>query len=237
LKSTATIPASVLQGCLSAISDTDAIIVGGQALAYWGDFFDVDVFVSENGVTRDLDIFGSREHLFQMAGALQVKAQVQNPKFISALVGTIEIDVGDQVSNIDVIHKIYGLDNAAVIKHAISVEIAGYNCKVMHPVDVLESRLRNLEGLRQKQNEQGINQCRMAISIVSKYIAKLIEEDDEKSALKIVEHIVSLGKSACGKTASHNGLKLLSAIPFNVFKNSNFHKIRKPQILEELSHL
>lgn len=238
MKEIATISNDLLNKCLSAISGTDAIIVGGQALAYWADYFEIELFVADSGITRDLDIFGDRAHLMQMGAALHAHAQVQNPRFISALIGTIEIPISDNlVSNIDVIHTIVGIERDDVRRHAIKVKIANFDCNVMHPMHVLESRIKNIEKIPEKRNEQGINQVALAIKVSNHYIARRALEGDEAIALKAIEKVVLFGKISAGKMVAGYGLNLIDAIPFDSIKNENFQQIRRPQIINELAHL
>lgn len=238
MKEIVTISNDLLNKCLSAISGTDAVIVGGQALAYWADYFEIELFVTDSGITKDLDIFGDRTHLMQMGAALHTQAQVQNPRFISALVGTIEIPVSENlVSNIDVIHTIVGIERDDVRRHAIKVKVANYDCNVMHPMHVLESRIKNVEKIPEKRNEQGINQVALAIKVAHQYIRQRALAGDEAIALKAIEKVVSFGKISAGKIVATYGLNLIDAIPFNSIKSENFQKIRKPQIINELAHL
>lgn len=238
MKQVAVIADDLLNRCLSAISGTDAVIVGGQALAYWADYYDIDLFVSDSGVTKDLDVFGNRAHLMQMGLALHVAPQIQNPRFISALVGTIEIPVGDHLfTNIDVIHTLVGVDRDEVLRNAVKVRVGGFECKMMHPLHVLESRIKNVEKIPEKRDAQGINQVAMAIKVVNQYIAQRAIANEEAIALKAIEKVVSFGKVAAGKMVAKYGLNLIDAIPFDAIQNESFQKLRKPQIMLELAHL
>lgn len=238
MKEIAPISDDLLNKCLAAISGTDAIIVGGQALAYWAEYFDVDLFVTDSGITKDLDVFGDRNHLMQMGAALNASPQVQNPRFISALIGTIEIPISDNfASNVDVIHTIVGIERHEVRRNALKVKIANFDCNMMHPMHVLESRLKNIAEIPEKRNEQGVNQAALAILVANRYIASRALEGGESVALKAIEKVVSFAKISAGKMAADFGLNLINAIPFDAIKNENFQKIRKPQIFTELAHL
>lgn len=234
----ATISKELLNACLAAISGTDAIIVGGQALAYWADYFDVDLFVSDSGITKDLHLFGDASHLINIGAQLRATPQLQNPRFISALIGTIEIPIsGNLATNVDVIHTIVGIPRDEVRRNAVRVNIAHYDCLVMHPMHVLESRLKNIEMIAEKRNEKGVNQAVLAVQVANQYIASRATSGDEAVALKAIEKVVRLAKVSAGKMAAELGVSLMDAIPFEVIKNENFQLIRKPQILNQLMRL
>jgi len=238
LKKITVITNDQLNLCLSAIAGTDAVIVGGQALAYWADYYGIDWFVSDSGVTKDLDVFGNRAHLMQMGLALQVTPQVQNPRFMSALIGTIEIPMGDDLfTNIDVIHTLVGVERDEVLRNAVKVRMGDFECNMMHPLHVLESRIKNIEKIPEKRDAQGINQAALAIKIVNQYIRQRVSSNEESIALKATERVVLLGKVAAGKMLAKQGVNLIEAIPFDTIQNENFQKIRKPQIEMELAHL
>jgi len=238
LKQIAAIPSQLLRACLAAISGTDAIIVGGQALVYWADYYGVDVQMENSGVTKDLDLLGTDAHLRQLGKVVQATPMLQNPRFISALVGTIEIPLSkDLFTNIDVVHTLAGLDRDEVRRNAVKVQIAEFQCLFMHPLHVLESRLKNIEKIPQKRNPQAIQQAALAVKVVNRYIAQRANSDEESFALKAVEKVVSLGKVAAGKMAAKHGVNLIKAIPFEAIQNEQFQTIRKPQIILELEHL
>lgn len=56
--------------------------------------------------------------------------------------------------------------------------------RVMHPLDVLDSRIQNLEALAQKRNATGIAQARLAMDVVRAFIRQQIAADGERPALK-----------------------------------------------------
>lgn len=221
--------------CFAAIANTDAVIVGGQALAIWAIEFNIDLFVSEHGVTRDLDVFGSKEDLQSIAKATSAKARFQPAKFISSLVGIVEFFSENVITNVDVIHRVYGMNGDAVRKNAVTLSLCGFPCKVMHPIHVLESRLINYGELAEKRNEQGLNQIRLAIEVARNFILLLISQDKERMALTTIEKIVSLSKTSGARAAAKGGVNLIATIPFDAIRNDNFHRIRKPRILVELT--
>ncbi|MBF4987117.1 hypothetical protein [Methylophilus sp. 14] len=238
MKQLAALSSALLNDCLSAISGTDAIVIGGQALAYWADYYNLDWQGVEASVTKDLDVFGNSTHLINMSRVLHVSPIIQNPRFISALVGTIEIPLSAELfTNIDVVHTVAGLNRDDIRRHAVNVDIGGFNCLFMHPLHVLESRLKNIEKIPQKRDPQGYAQAALAVRMVHAYIAQRAASAEESAALKAIEKVVSLGKVAAGKLVAKQGINLIDAIPFEHIQNVQFHAIRKKQIINELAHL
>jgi hypothetical protein len=62
---------------------------------------------------------------------------------------------------------IVGLDTRSVRKRASVIILAvGVTVQLLHPLDVLESRMRNLDALPSRRNAVGVAQARLAVSVV-----------------------------------------------------------------------
>ena len=62
--------------------------------------------------------------------------------------------------------RIVGLDPAKVLARGVRVELPGSTTfLVMHLFNLLRSRLANLHELREKQNDEGAAQLRLAINV------------------------------------------------------------------------
>jgi hypothetical protein len=131
----------------------ESVLVGGQALAVWLISYQVDVppiagpdgSVTLGVVTDDADFLGDRDDVNRIAQKLHGVAEFP-PRFgLTALVGSVRLPVSDsQFVNIDVIHKVVGLKQEDVRKHAFAMVIGNTEARVMHPLEVLRSRIENL---------------------------------------------------------------------------------------------
>ena len=214
--------------------------MGGQALAYWVNYYQVQLPSQMPGaISDDADILGTREDVLAIAKNTQGASTFQPQHSLSALVGHVTIPVSDATYvNVDVLHRLVGIQSAQVRDHAAEVGLEEIKFRVMHPIDVLISRIENLANLPDKQNEEGVLQMRLAIMVAAQYIRDVSEHfvDGERHAMKVIEKIVSLAKSGSGRKCAKNfGIDFLAALPGFLITNQNFREIRWPQILRELA--
>lgn len=224
-----------MESVFKAASINDSILVGGQALAFWIDHYQIKV-PDELSVTIDVDILGDLSSLFNISEELKIKAVRQSPKVMSALVGLININQNEnEKSTVDVIHKISGMDKESVKRKALKAEFNGIGILVMHPVDVLESRFRNVAMFKDRRsNPKYITQCELSCLVVNAYIKNCLKNGMERLALKAIEAIVLISKTEPGKCATRIGIELIKSLPLKEIKNENFKKHRLDQVVDEL---
>lgn len=227
-----------LEKLLSTI-DEKTVLVGGQALAFWADYLSVPILdpALGSGVSSDADFLGDRDAVKRMADGIHGKAIYPSKKALTSLVGQVIIPLADdEFLNVDVINNIVGIDADAVRRRALDARFGSVQFRVMHPLDVLQSRLENLARIADKRTPEGIAQACLAVQVSRSYITSIADttEQGQKSASKAVEKIINLGKSGAGKSAQKKyGLCLLDAIPPHTIKNKNFHATRWPQLIDE----
>lgn len=223
------------------------VLVGGQALAVWVDYFGIDASwgaSQEAVITRDVDFLGDRALVERVAKALPGRTVFPPRRALTALVGQVEIpQPGDTFLNVDVIHKVIGVDAEGIRKRAVEIEFEqrGETIRfaVMNPVDVLRSRLANLAKLADKQTPEGVRQVRLAIQVVRHFIARVADEGDpaegQNRALKAIEIVAKLARSAGGRKARDAfGVDFVAAIPADCIKSEGFRKERWPRLLTQL---
>ncbi len=170
-------PLPLVKRLLGAADGTE-VLVGGQALSVWivkyGLLLPTDLPV----ITRDTAFLtqsaAATASVEKFARAINGKASFPRRLDLTALVGQVELSISDDAYvnvNVDVIFQIVGLDPAKVLARAVRVELAAATTfLVMHPFDLLKSRLANLHALREKQNEKGAAQLRLAIDVARAYL-------------------------------------------------------------------
>lgn len=186
---------------LSSVSKY-AVLVGRQALAVWMVHYKLDqqLAVRISAITRDVDFLGSRDDVTAIAKTVQGVAEFPPRRGLTALVGIVRIPVGDGKSaNVDVIHRVVGLKAEDVRRRAFEATNGAQSYMVMHPLDVLASRVENLATLANKQNVQSVRQANYAVQVAREYVSELAIGDDERSALKAIERVVTIAKSSAGR--------------------------------------
>jgi hypothetical protein len=71
---------------------------------------------------------------------------------------------------------------------------SGVDLRVLHPLDVLESRLQNLLLIPGKRHAAGIAQAHLAVRVVNAFLIRRIEED--ASLREILDAIERVGQSS-----------------------------------------
>ncbi|MDP9917386.1 hypothetical protein J2W24_003037 [Variovorax boronicumulans] len=75
----------------------------------------------------------------------------------------------DEYINVDVLWRLVGLTAEQVRSRAVTAERADVSFRVMHELHVLHRTLINLHELKEKQNEKGQMQLRLAIDVAREF--------------------------------------------------------------------
>jgi hypothetical protein len=212
----------------------DAVLVGGQAVAFWASFFNVPVPPALGAyVTKDSDFLGNREDVARIASGTQGVALYPHQRGITALAGQVRIDLsGEKYLNIDVLHRIVGFDDGdSIRKRAQEAVLGRARFKAMHPLDCLRSRLENLHKIPEKRGEAGAAQAELAARVVGRYLETVLEAGTERLALKAIESVAKMAFGPAGRFAYGSfGVDLLEAVPVRRISNRKFLDVRWPQI-------
>jgi hypothetical protein len=144
-------------------------------------------------------------------------------------------ELGDKVTtDADFVGSSKNLDTKEIRKRAVAINLPpSSKISILHPVDVLTSRLKNLQHLREKQNEVGVAQAHLAIKITSAFLRTLLPAPHRRELLTWVEHIarIALDKSL-GNTLDRYELDPLKSIPAGEIEVPEFQAKRWPQLIE-----
>jgi hypothetical protein len=217
-------------------SDKIAILVGGQALSIWATFYQVAIpMVLTSNVTRDADFIGSADT------ALIVKAGLSNkdwkfeqiaPGTLSPVTAQLTLQTQNGVKEIDFLGSIVGLHTDDVRKRAVPLNLPnGSVVTVLHPLDVLASRLHNLAEIPEKRNDKGVAQAELAISIAGAFLRDTIAHRTERELFNQIERLKNIvTNDRITAICRHYALDVLSCVPIDQITNENFKAIRWPQI-------
>ena len=122
---------------------------------------------------------------------------------------------GQGIKQIDFLGSIVGLKTEGITQRAIVLNLAdGTHVRVLHPLDVLESRLKNLAELPSKRNPQGIAQAHLAIDVVRCFLEHLLREESSRRLLNAIERVARMAQEKSLEVVFHDyGLDLLTAVP------------------------
>lgn len=218
-----------------------ALLVGGQALATWAVHYGIrPIGELSRSVTMDAGFIGTSD----IAQALQ-RALGQPWKLRKATLDDFGVQVAkvyatvpqEGVKQIDFLSGIVGLDTADVRKRASRITLAdGVTINVLHPLDVLESRLRNLDAHPAKRNAIGIAQARLAVGVVRAFIEDhMTAGGDPRTVRQAVKRVEKLALNpALSRVAFTFGIDVLAAVPVERIAYPRFHEQQWPRVLARL---
>jgi hypothetical protein len=219
-----------------------ALLVGGQALATWAVHYGIQpVGELSRAVTMDADFIGTSDIAERLQRSLGSPWKLRK--------GTLD-DFGGQIAKvyatvpeegikqIDFVSGIVGLDTDDVRKRASQITLAdGVTIQLLHPLDVLESRLRNLDSLPSKRNVIGVAQARLAVSVVRAFIEHYMDEGgDPRTVRQAVKRVEKLAlDTRLSRVAFTYDIDVLAAIPVDRIVYSRFREEQWPRIFARLN--
>jgi hypothetical protein len=217
-------------------SEKIAILVGGQALSIWANFYQVAIpAVLTASVTRDADFIGSADTALIVKAGLSDKDwkfEQITPGARGPVTAQLTLQTENGVKEIDFLASIVGLHTDDVCKRAVPLNLPnGSAVTVLHPLDVLASRLHNLAEIPEKRNEKGVAQAELAISIAGALLRDTMAHRTERELFNQIERIrIIVTNDAITAICRHYSLDVLSCVPIDQITNENFKAIRWPQI-------
>lgn len=224
-----------------AICGERALLVGGQALAVWAQLYSV-VPVGElsQAVTVNVEYIGPADVARSLWKALGAPWQLRVATLDDTSPQTAKVfAVVDEegLKQIDFLSGIAGLVTERIAKRAPLIELgSGRNIRILHPLDVLESRLRNLDVLPAKQNPIGVAQARLAIEVVRKFmLSQLSEGTPPRAVFKAIQEVRRIAlDSRLVRVACQWKLDVLAAVPADRISAPAFTDRMWPTLVAEV---
>lgn len=223
----------ILRGCAGR-----ALLVGDQALAFWAQYYQVKPLgVLAVNVTSDADFIGPAQIARDLSRSLKPMGwRYWQPSPEDATPQTAKLSKrleGQGIKQIDFLANIVGLRTDSIQRRAVLLNLAdGTRLRVLHPLDVLESRLRNLAELASKRSPQGIAQARLAIEIVRSFLEQMLPEEPPRRLLDAIERVIRMARDESLETVFHDyTFDLLAAVPSDRVSSEDFRTRRWPQVL------
>jgi hypothetical protein len=223
-----------------SICSPRGLLVGGQALAFWADHLQVERPVNlVSGVTADADFIGDSALAKDLARRLGWQIWIPALDDSTPQTGKVTRRTkSGQVKQVDFLSGVVGLTTKDLARRAIEIEVPKIgHLRVIHPIDVLDSRIQNLHLLAEKRTDAGIAQARLAVDVARAFIRQEVATRDERAGLKLLERVADIaGDIAAVRVFLLYGVDPLKAVPLEDFRTtSSLHKVRWPQIVAEVS--
>jgi hypothetical protein len=188
-------------------------------------------------VTADVDFIGDSALAKELGQELGWRTWIPSLDDATSQTGKVTKRVQDGVKQVDFLSGVVGLTTKDIIRRAAELDVPSVGVvRVLHPVDVLDSRIQNLHLLPEKRNPAGIAQARLAIDVGRAFVQKVAAED-ERAGLKLLERIADIARDIAGvQVFLLFGLDPLDAVPIESFRMSpKLHELRWPEIQGELA--
>ena len=222
-----------------SICSPRGLLVGGQALAFWADHLQVERPANLiSGVTADADFIG--DSVLAKDLAKRLGWQIWIPALDDSTPQTGKVTrrtKSGEVKQVDFLSGVVGLTTKDLARRAIEMEMPDIGrLRVIHPIDVLDSRIQNLHLLPEKRTDAGIAQAHLAVDVARAFIRREVATRDERAGLKLLERVADVaGDIAAVRVFLLYGIDPLKAVPLEDFRTTAaLHKVRWPQIAAEV---
>ena len=224
---------------LGALAD-EIVLVGGQALAFWADYFGDRVQLHGAINSKDIDFGGTREAVVQAAVCLGGTYLLPEPFAITPNTGIVEfVASGGQRRRIDFLGDVFGVELGEVFEMALTVEMPGTGAsfRVMHPVHCLEARISNVGGLPGYRGPHGLAQAHAAIGCAREYLRLRLAEGAVRTVLDLNERIYRFAYSKLNArtTFIDHGIDTFEAVLVSDDLPEAFVRRRYPQMQANLA--
>jgi hypothetical protein len=242
----AVIPREMIEKVIEAATPK-LILVGGQALGVWLDRYGLAMPGGFKYVSRDVGFLSpathAAEHVRRLAKALGGRCELtaKRQAAFTALVGQAVREMADgAIYNVDVLREVFGADRKLSARAVDVVRADGVRFRVMHPLDLLKSRLDNLYALRAKQNDLGRAQLVAGIHVVRAFMLESADEEREHygrpDTLRYVAFIEKLAASDAGKkVARRERIHVADAVEPSAVPSAEFHTKHLPRLAKLMS--
>jgi hypothetical protein len=222
-----------------SICSPRGLLVGGQALAFWADHLRVKRPENlESGVTADADFIGDAVLARNLGKRLGWETWIPALDDATPQTGKVSHRLKNgSVKQVDFLSGVAGLTTKDLARRAVEMEVPGIgHLRVIHPVDVLDSRIQNLHLLPEKRTNAGIAQARLAVDVARAFIRQEVATRNERAGLKLLERVAEIAIDiAAVRVFLLYGIDPLGAIPLEDFRTTSaLHKVRWPQIVAEV---
>jgi hypothetical protein len=222
-----------------SICSPRGLLVGGQALAFWADHLQVER--PENlvsGVTADADFIGDSALAKDLARHLGWQVWIPALDDATPQTGKVTHRTNSgEVKQVYFLSGVVGLTTKDLVRRAIELEMPEIDhLRVIHPIDVLDSRIQNLHWLPEKRTDAGIAQARLAVDVARAFIRQEVATRDERAGLKLLERVADIaGDIGAVRVFLLYGIDPLKGVPLEDFRTTSaLHKVRWPQIVAEV---
>lgn len=214
-----------LKPLLQALSQTQGVIIGGQAVNLWAEQFQKESspWIELRPYTSfDLDVLGNRSDVLICGRALDAEVFFPTPTENTVNSGKIVAQFQNTEFEIDFLHSPTGLSSAEAVELARPIFFEEIEIKVLHPLHCLESKTVSLMTLPQDAGgRQDLKHLRLSIAILREYLIKMtVEGGVEALLLRWARRIRANSNHELGiQAAIKYGINFQDAVPAELWQS------------------
>jgi len=211
---------------LEALSYSDAVIVGGQAINLWSETYakDEEPWISLRPFTsRDLDALGSAAALVECSRHVQGEALFPQPGQKTVNTGKLTVVIEGQPVDADFLSEVKGLNNQEIRQTAKVMAWNELRLRLLHPILCVESKTVNLMRIEQEPEErQDKKHLRLALANAREFLAEQTRNPATHPVLvRWAQRLRSLANDQLGLEAAQiHGIDYQTAIPEALWRNA-----------------
>lgn len=224
----ASMPRQEIERLLRAMS-AETVLVGGQALAFWMSRYGLVRADGEDyAVTRDADLLGSLADARHLAQLLHGRLVVPRKNVRTSIVAQVRLPVAGSTLeyNVDILHKLYDIGGLrksseftrrAIARAAVVSIPDDGEIKILHPMDVLASRVNNAAGLLKHKGEHVLTQVCWSIEVARHALLRVAQHPtEEERPGKLAQEIYRLACSSAGRRLfKEHDIEVFDALPID----------------------
>lgn len=216
-----------------------AILVGGQSLTFWVDYFKIPVPISDTPyLTQDADVLATKHDARIVAAELHGTLNIPKPDDHTPNTAIVTYKTPDgRTLFVDFMGSLIGLTNEEIRKTAVEFEHPEYgSIRILHPTLVLKSRIVNLHRLQSKRDTNGIEQARLAVPLAKAFFENYVSLGlaGKNPGRYLIDRVMWLGKLALSDAGMFVFVQwkidVMDAAPIGLITNKKFHTEHWPRL-------
>lgn len=221
-----------------------AVLVGGQSLTFWVDFFKIPVpKIDTPYLTQDIDVLATKHDALIVAKELHGTCEIADLDDATPNTAIVTYITPDgRKLFVDFMGTLIGLSNEVIRKTAVELDHPEYGLiRILHPTLVLKSRVVNLHRLAQKRHANGVEQARLAVPVVKAFLEYFVSNglagaNPDKYLIDRIMWLHDLALTDAGKFVyAEWGIDVMQAAPMDKVQNQDFHAQHKPRMEAEIA--
>ena len=186
-------------------------------MAWWAARYRLTGKGGEPITSSDIDFWGGREDLAQLARALRRKPIYPNEYEMTVWAGAVELNIKGEKTLAEFLHSIPGLDTPypekASVTQTYRAKAVEKKFQALSPVSLVLTKLHALRRFGQKDRNDELH-LKVCLKSSRLFIAELLAGQDARPALRECERLIAADQSKPYRKLEKEGqFNLLDAVP------------------------